>query len=1353
MRPGDTINDRYEVLRLSRTGSTGMVFQAVDRRTAKNVAVKLITADRGAPGLAARIDREIEILSTLSHPNVVDCYGSGKLDNGQLYLILEWLHGEDLADFKVHTSMSLRDALDVARQVADGLAAAHAHDIVHRDIKPANIFLVRPRPDVMPDVRVLDFGVAKQNDDQQALTFAGAILGTPCYMAPEQANFAMNVDAKADVFSLGVVLFELITGRLPWASASDLARLARILIEPAKRIREVAPEIPAPVAAAVDAMLEHRPADRPASMGAVHALMMECLSTVTPSDLSYVYSEIGGVQHIVREPTAAADPRKLPGSGRGRRPRTRNQTERLEATQIAFPPARKRRKPSTLPIEITEDRNPIPEQATEFGGLHERLIDFGVRKGTPATPVSSPAQSFQSGVRFVPLEATNPIAFNVPDSVPNRAKHDDGLSYVASYSRVPMLGRQKLVDHLMNGIRETLNGERPARTVVVGPAGIGKTRIRAELTRRIRELGHNPVVLAGRADERARSSPFSFLRRMLLAQAHVYADDPIEVQEGKLATLLPEAMGERKRGSEDRTRFTQPGQWTERPSVVAAMSDAFQMVEHGPAGSDDEQAALLTYLADVLQVHVPQGAPVWAARRDPRLMSVETRRVLDIVLAHLAQPSGMVLLLDDAHFLDHLSAQVLAELTRRGRSHRVTLICFAQPTLLEGDSEGVSPLAGEGSAIVEVGPLPPDVSRDLVQRIVSDVVRSDATEVLIQRASGNPLYLEQLVRAVQETGVLARIEGEYHLTGLTGEPTDADRVPPTVAGAVRARLSCLPSELKETLAAAAVFGDVFWVEGVAMITGADLDTTTERLDKLLLLELVRRRPRSRYQGATEIEFTHSVIRSVVLSRKKRERRKSMERMALAFLESVAETDEVTLAQHTASVGYVEDAALLFAKAAGRALASGAFSAAAALADEGQRLVDGESVSENTRAGLLDLISRTAELREHYEQADDALAQLLALRIPEESRAEMIERRAGLAMKRHRLDDAAELAELAHRMWRNLNLPLGEASARLTHAEALLELDDGRGALRGFLQAKPILDKHDSRLGLARCAHGLAQIARSSGDYSNAERRYREALIQARAGHDAIGVFDTLLGLADVARVVGDSDRAREFLEGAKRLVVLPEQHFAVRLQRALMVAEGGNVPKASRILREVATRARPPNGPAALWRRAALHSAQIIVGFGPDASPERNIVRGLVRDVERALVRAPDEAPRLVLALEGALCYLLALDGNLDRASAYAERVMDRFTLEGTVHEDESPRLLFAHAKTLQRIGASTDDVAAGLARAVEQLDVISSRLERAMRQRYLARSMSRTIIVAAEQAGLHIVRDPSSYRLTVDDR
>src|SRR5437868_3863932 len=197
----------------------GEVFRAHHRTSGTKAAIKVL-----GPGAdEARFEQEAQVLSTLRHPRIVRYVGHGRTDQGAPYLAMQWLEGEDLAHrLDAGGGLSAQDAVRVATHVAEALAAAHALDVVHRDVKPSNVFL---REGDVENAVLIDFGLARSRTGRRA-TQAGAVLGTPEYMAPEQAKGELDLDARVDVFALGCLLFECLTGRTPFAAAQPMAVLA-----------------------------------------------------------------------------------------------------------------------------------------------------------------------------------------------------------------------------------------------------------------------------------------------------------------------------------------------------------------------------------------------------------------------------------------------------------------------------------------------------------------------------------------------------------------------------------------------------------------------------------------------------------------------------------------------------------------------------------------------------------------------------------------------------------------------------------------------------------------------------------------------------------------------------------------------------------------------------------------------------------------------------------------------------------------------------------------------------------------------------------------------------------------------
>ena len=234
-RIGRVLDGRYRIVALLGTGGIGAVYRAEHAALGRFVAVKVLLEDFSELAeLQRRFVREAKALSALSHPHIVPVIDFGL--EPEPYLVMELLEGRTLEDLLRDGLLAPARALDIARQVLRGLAFAHARGVAHRDLKPANVFL-QALPDADDHVRLLDFGLAKFLDDERGamdatLTKVGMIFGTPAYMAPEQAT-GERADARADVYSAGILLYELLTGRRPFndPTRAELLR-AHLLTRP-----------------------------------------------------------------------------------------------------------------------------------------------------------------------------------------------------------------------------------------------------------------------------------------------------------------------------------------------------------------------------------------------------------------------------------------------------------------------------------------------------------------------------------------------------------------------------------------------------------------------------------------------------------------------------------------------------------------------------------------------------------------------------------------------------------------------------------------------------------------------------------------------------------------------------------------------------------------------------------------------------------------------------------------------------------------------------------------------------------------------------------------------------------------
>jgi serine/threonine-protein kinase len=230
---GSFIERRFQVLGLLAIGGMGHVYSAYDHHTAERVALKTLKPELAAqPAVVQRFVREAAALARTQSPHVVRIAHHGRLPDGRAYYAMEYLDGRNLQSVmsELGGPMPPGRAIRIALQLAAALERAHAIGIVHRDLKPENVLLC-PQPDGSELVKVLDFGLAKAADGSMDVTVAGEVVGTPGYMAPEQIQ-GRTADARTDVYAFGVVLYEMLTGRLPFQAEGLMQMLVAHVTEP-----------------------------------------------------------------------------------------------------------------------------------------------------------------------------------------------------------------------------------------------------------------------------------------------------------------------------------------------------------------------------------------------------------------------------------------------------------------------------------------------------------------------------------------------------------------------------------------------------------------------------------------------------------------------------------------------------------------------------------------------------------------------------------------------------------------------------------------------------------------------------------------------------------------------------------------------------------------------------------------------------------------------------------------------------------------------------------------------------------------------------------------------------------------
>ncbi|RYE89613.1 MAG: serine/threonine protein kinase, partial [Myxococcales bacterium] len=243
---GLTIEGRYVIRGVIGEGGMGAVYEAEQRPLGRKVALKVLhPSNAQKPEAVSRFQHEARVVSSIGHPNICELYDVGKLEDGAPYLVMERLVGDSLADrITREGALPVEDVLETLIQILGGLGAAHRKGVVHRDVKPDNIFLARTPGSSEPIAKLLDFGISKMSslDADMHLTRTGMVMGTPYYMAPEQAR-GEQLDHRVDLYAMGVILYEALTGRRPFIAPNYNALLVQILSGKPKPLRTLRPAL------------------------------------------------------------------------------------------------------------------------------------------------------------------------------------------------------------------------------------------------------------------------------------------------------------------------------------------------------------------------------------------------------------------------------------------------------------------------------------------------------------------------------------------------------------------------------------------------------------------------------------------------------------------------------------------------------------------------------------------------------------------------------------------------------------------------------------------------------------------------------------------------------------------------------------------------------------------------------------------------------------------------------------------------------------------------------------------------------------------------------------------------------
>ena len=888
----------------------GAVYRAIDRYSGQVVALKLLHESSGTSE-SERFVREAQLLSELQHPGIVSYVAHGKSPDGQRFLAMEWLDGCDLSDRLAKGPLAVRDCITLIEQAAAALAFAHRRGILHRDLKPTNLFLLGGE---VGRVKLLDFGIARRLSGPSRMTHTGMVVGTPEYMAPEQARGSRELTPAADLFSMGCILYECLTGQPPFVAEHVAAVLVRILFDDPIPVEERRTGVPASLLLVLRDLLAKDPAQRIVDASElIHRLQQvedaphqvsAPTMLVTPSQVehfgldeqrlfSIVIATPGtqpGVQEVELGDTQLATSRELHALGFDALDRQAllddlrglsvtpqflaNGTlavhvplldSAMDQVSVAARAALlvKERWPDAL-VSMATGRG-VVRGRNAVGAVVEQAISALTQAAQTATPRQIP------GVLLDRLSAKllDGRFAQTPQPMGTLLLHEERA---ADEDRrllgkpTPCVGREKELAILDAQLTGCIDESSVQVLLLTAEPGVGKSRLRHEFLRRLDKRTEPVTVMVGRAEMMSAGAPYGIVRAALLRLCGVSASDSAADQRARFSARISQNLRE---------------------------ADKSQVVP---------------FLGELCSVFFPtDGHPgLQAARQDPKIMRDVLRQAMRTFLRAECAAAPVVLVLDDLQWGDELSIALLEDAMRELAEQPLFVLAFARPEVIESFPKLWSGLSRQDIALP---PLGKRACERLIQQVLGPGLAPEVMARAIEQSGGNALFLEELIRSIHE--------------GSSGAEAD------TVVAMIQARLGRLDSALRRVIRTAAIFGQTFWQAGVAALLGPAVTAVElgDWLAALVAAELIQQRTVSRLPGQIEYGFRHSLVRDAAYGLLTESDLQAGHRLAATFLRAAGEPDASIVGEHFASGKEPQSAIAAFVQAAEHALGQGGLPAA------------------------------------------------------------------------------------------------------------------------------------------------------------------------------------------------------------------------------------------------------------------------------------------------------------------------------------------------------------------------------------------------------------------------------------------
>ncbi len=870
---GSVISQRFQIVDQAGSGGMGVVFQVQDLWTGRRAALKLLHGDGSAVHDTQRLFREAQVLAKLRHPRIVAHVAHGMTEQGQPYLAMDWLEGEDLAHRLARTGLRLSESLTLLRHVAEALSAAHQLGIIHRDIKPSNIFL---RSGEVDNLVVVDFGIARQGIDASlgVQTQTGVVVGTPDYMAPEQARGQRGITPSADLFALGCVLYECLTGKPPFYAEHIVGVLAKILFEEPLPLRQLRPEIPGEVEALVCRLLNKDPAQRPrdgrelVTIAQSLPVVPELLAVaheplLAPATISATEQQLVSVLIAsASEPSgdsvtmASGDDELLTRAVAKRRElltefgaesellangaliATLRPDARRTATDQAAQSAR-------MALAL---RDCWPEAAialtTGRGVISARLIiGEAIDRAIRLIQLQSPGKSGSGDRGVITDDLTARLLDQRFQIAPLghevhllRSEHTnlDELRLLLG-KPTPCVGREYELSNLDGIFCAVVADSQTNAVLVTAPPGMGKSRLRHEFIRRVLARHNEVAMVIGCGDAMSAASSYGLLRKALRRLCGVLDGEALDAQQRKL-----------------RSRIAQHLQIGDTLQVVECLGELC-----GIPFADHDRAQLQRM------------------RKDPQLMGEAISEALITFLRAECKAHPFLLVLEDLHWADPLSIRLLERVLRELEDQPLLIVALARPEV----KETFPNLWAGRLQEMQLRGLSKKASERLIYEILGARTSDSVVLRIVTQAAGNALYLEELIRAIADG--------------------KSEELPQTVLAMLQSRIARLGGEVRRVLRAGSIFGETFWRGGILSLFGGRKPTLNvdNCLADLVSAEILERSRDSRFPDEQEYRFRHALVRDAAYALLTEDDKRIGHHGVAQYLEEKGEPDALLLAEH------------------------------------------------------------------------------------------------------------------------------------------------------------------------------------------------------------------------------------------------------------------------------------------------------------------------------------------------------------------------------------------------------------------------------------------------------------------------